>query len=139
MPAPCHTAEYEEEDKDKKASNVAWFQHQQALQDAKPPRHDVREFHITSTRALFCRDPNAVLALSEPNARERLGDINYVRIATRRLVRRGRQHALPHDLLHLAAGQLHGAAFRWDAGALLLCAHVDSGRRKRQTPATRDH
>ena len=82
MPAPCHTAEYEEEDKDKKASNVAWFQHQQALQDAKPPRHDVREFHITSTRALFCRDPNAVLALSEPNARERLGDINYVRIAT---------------------------------------------------------
>lgn len=48
---------------------------------AQQPRRDTRHFHIWSGSTLSCRDPNALLALTEKNARQAWGDINYMRIA----------------------------------------------------------
>jgi hypothetical protein len=40
-------------------------------------------YHLVVEQALFCRSPDAVIALSEPGARERWGEINYMQIAMR--------------------------------------------------------
>ena len=40
-------------------------------------------YHLVVEQALFCRSADALIALSEPNARERWGEINYMQIALR--------------------------------------------------------
>jgi len=48
--------------------------------NAPPPHFDF--VRPVAGRATFCHDPQATIILSEPDARERLGDINYVLVVT---------------------------------------------------------
>jgi hypothetical protein len=47
-----------------------------------PIKHSATRYRIRGDRATACRNVKALLALSEPDARERLGDLNWTRIPT---------------------------------------------------------
>lgn len=55
---------------------------EKAAEAARLARRDRLTFHVRNGRALTCYDPNALLALSRPNARAEMGDINFMALVS---------------------------------------------------------